>query len=73
MNVKVTKEFVDKYSHELHKVGDVFEADDARIAEINKGSVKYIQVVEDEVSTADDVVETVAPEKVKKVGERHGK
>lgn len=88
MKVKVLKEFVDKYSQQLHKVGDTFEADENRIAEINQVSDKLIQVIgSKKVTTANDavvapaeapVVEAVAEdapveEVLKKVGGRHGR
>jgi len=35
--VRVLHKFVDKYTNELHAAGTTFEADEKRIAEINKG------------------------------------
>lgn len=34
MKVKVIKEFVDKHSGQLHKVGSTYECDEARFKEI---------------------------------------
>ena len=45
--VKVLKEFNDKHTNELHHVGDTFEADDSRIAEIQSVSMHLIQVLPD--------------------------
>ena len=45
--VKVINEFNDKYTGKLHKVDEVFEADEARIAEIMQVSKYLIEVQED--------------------------
>lgn len=42
--VKVINEFNDKYTGKLHKVDEVFEADEARIAEIMEVSKYLIEV-----------------------------
>lgn len=45
MNVKVKTEFKDKYTGELHKVGDILEVDIQRINEILKvGS--FVELIE---------------------------
>lgn len=36
MKVKVTKEFVDKHTGELHTVGSSFDCDEARFKEIKE-------------------------------------
>lgn len=45
--VKVINEFNDKYTGKLHKVDEVFEADEARIAEIMEVSKHLIEVQEE--------------------------
>ena len=45
--VKVINEFNDKHTGKLHKIGEVFEADEARIAEIMEVSKHLIEVQED--------------------------
>ena len=46
--VKVINEFNDKHTGELHKIGEVFEADEARIAEIMEVSKHLIEVQQEE-------------------------
>lgn len=46
MKVNVIKEFVDKYTGELHKVGSSFDCDANRIAEI-KANGDFIAEVEE--------------------------
>lgn len=45
--VKVINEFNDRYTGKLHKIGEVFEADDKRISEIMEVSKHLIEVQED--------------------------
>ena len=45
--VKVINEFNDKYTGKLHKIDEVFEADEARIAEIMEVSKHLIEVQEE--------------------------
>lgn len=45
--VKVINEFNDKHTGKLHKIGEVFEADEARIAEIMEVSKYLIEVQEE--------------------------
>lgn len=45
--VKVINEFNDKHTGKLHKIGEVFEADEARIAEIMEVSKHPIEVQEE--------------------------
>lgn len=45
--VKVINEFNDKHTGKLHKIGEVFEADEARIAEIMEVSKHLIEVQEE--------------------------
>lgn len=56
MQVKVNKEFVDKHTGELHKVGEIFEVTDKRLAEIQKVDKDMVQVAEPAPvsSTSDD-------------------
>lgn len=44
MKVKVIKEFVDKYSNELHKVGSKFECDEKRLKEIERAGAYVVPV-----------------------------
>lgn len=46
--IKVKKEFVDIHTNILHPVGEVFEADEKRIAEILGKDKRLIQVLKDE-------------------------
>ncbi len=46
MKVKVIKEFVDKHSKKLHKMGQVFECDNTRYKEILSAG-KYVVPDED--------------------------
>ena len=43
--VKVVESFIDVHTRELHPVGEVFEATDERIAEIQSVSANLIEVV----------------------------
>lgn len=45
--VKVTNTFIDIHTNQTHQIGDVFEADDARIAEIKKVRNDLIEVLSD--------------------------
>jgi hypothetical protein len=45
--VKVLNEFIDIHTGNLHKIGDVFEADDTRIAEIMKTNKDLIMIQEE--------------------------
>lgn len=54
--VKVVNEFYDKYTKRLHKVGQSFEADEARIAEIMEVSRHLIEVQKEPVKRTKKVV-----------------
>lgn len=45
MQVIVKKEFVDKHTKMLHRVGETFELTDKRLAEIQKVDKDMVQVV----------------------------
>lgn len=49
MKLKVNKEFVDRITGELHKVGDIFEANEARTNELLSDKRKFVSLVDDEV------------------------
>ena len=70
MKLKVKKEFRDKYTGKTRKVGDIFEATNARKIEIQRKG-DYVEVVTPEkvevVETEKvEVVETATTEKEKK-------
>ena len=46
--VKVMESFIDVHTKALHNVGEVFEATEERIAEIQSVSAKLIEVVSEE-------------------------
>lgn len=47
MKIKVVSEFIDKHTSELHKVGDIIECDEKRLAEINHARKGLVQVIEE--------------------------
>lgn len=73
MKATVRKEFIDKYTNELHKIGEVLEVSEERISEIRKVDEYLIEVVEgDTIPTKEDVSEEKvdAPEPPKKSGRK---
>lgn len=54
MQVKVNKEFVDIHTKKLHPVGEVFEVDDKRLAEIQKVDKNMVQVIPAPVPSSED-------------------
>lgn len=44
MRVKVVREFIDKHTRELHKVGDTFECKNERFKEIEKTGHYVVEV-----------------------------
>ena len=46
MFAKVTKVFQDKYTHEIHPLGSVFECTEQRFAEIQAASPRYVMRVD---------------------------
>lgn len=66
MKIKVISEFIDKYTLEFHKVGEVLDCDESRLAEIESARKGLVTVVNNEPETAE-------PEKEQKtVGKKKG-
>ena len=68
MIVKVLKSFIDKYTDHHYSIGEVFEADEARIEEIKRVDSTLIEVVPDTVpdTEQEQSTETVVEEKPKR-------
>ena len=47
MKVEVKREFIDKHTGKLHRVGDVFECNEDRLQEIQSVSLAFVSVVEE--------------------------
>ncbi len=47
MKVKIKKEFLDKYTHDLHKVGDTIEVSEHRLMEIQSVSPDLVEVIKE--------------------------
>lgn len=66
MKIKVISEFIDKHTLEFHKVGEVLDCDESRLAEIESVRKGLVTVVNAEPETAE-------PEKEQKtVGKKKG-
>lgn len=66
MKIKVISEFIDKHTLEFHKVGEVLDCDESRLAEIESVRKGLVTVVNTEPETAE-------PEKEQKtVGKKKG-
>ena len=76
MKIKVISEFIDKYTLEFHKVGEVLDCDESRLAEIESARKGLVTVVNTEPETAEPETaepETAEPEKEQKtVGKKKG-
>lgn len=70
MKVKVKISFIDKHTNVVHKVGEVFEADDARVAEIKNVNPDLIEV---QKSASVSESEKSEEEEVKKTSRRKKK
>ena len=67
MKVKVLREFIDKYTKQLHKVGEEFEVDEKRFEEIQTVGNLVVKVEEPEiVEEPTEEVEETKPTKGKK-------
>ena len=66
MKVKVTRDFIDKYTGDLHRVGETFECSEDRLVEIQSVLPDLVQKVAD---TAPAPVEHVTPAEEAVVGE----
>lgn len=51
MKVKVNTGFIDKYTNDLHKVGETFEVSEDRLKEIQSVSPDLVEVVKEKKST----------------------
>lgn len=47
MKVKIKKEFLDKYTNDLHKVGDTIEVSEHRLMEIQSVSPDLVEVIKE--------------------------
>lgn len=47
MKVKIKKEFLDKYTHDLRKVGDTIEVSEHRLMEIQSVSPDLVEVIKE--------------------------
>lgn len=61
MKLKVVREFLDRYTKKLHKVGEEFEADEKRFNEIQRVG-NLVERVDDE-SIEEETTDEVADEK----------
>lgn len=52
MKVKVIREFTDKHTRKLHRFGEVFECDEARLKEIQSVSDRLVAVVKEDKKPA---------------------
>lgn len=73
MKVTIRKDFIDKYTGELHRTGEVAEVTEERLAEIRKVDAGFVEVVEGDTipPQTEEIEEKVdAPEPPKKSGKR---
>lgn len=56
MKIKVISEFIDKHTLEFHKVGEVLDCDESRLAEIESVRKGLVTVVNAEPETAEKTV-----------------
>lgn len=76
MKATVRKEFIDRHTDALHRIGEVIEVSEERIAEIKKVDAGLIEVVEgDTIPPQTEEIEEIeekvdAPEPPKKSGRK---
>lgn len=73
MKATIRKEFIDKHTGELHRIGEVIDVTDERLAEIRKVDAGFVEVVEGDTipPQTEEIEEKVdAPEPPKKSGKR---
>ncbi len=73
MKVTIRKDFIDKYTGELHRIGEVIDVTEERLAEIRKVDAGFVEVVEGDTIPlqTEEIEEKVdAPEPPKKSGKR---
>ena len=73
MKVTIRKDFIDKYTGELHRIGEVIDVTDERLAEIKKVDAEFVEVVEGDTippQTREIKEKVDAPEPPKKSDKR---
>lgn len=73
MKVTIRKDFIDKYTGELHRIGEVIDVTDERLAEIKKVDAEFVEVVEGDTippQTREIKEKVDAPEPPQKSGKR---